>query len=497
MEAFYEQGLFTKGLSTIQTDELHSYEEGIQVLGQELLLDFGDPKHLERAMETAASLERITGINKAGHRHIRSSYFSGTTVAEEGVWGWQKTNSLLALHPAIALVDYNGSPRVKRWLLEVADGLIAHYTPEQPGRPKVLHTNIEFATDAAPPAGGMFSSDRAWPLLWAAYRWTGDRKYAQPMIDAGPRALGGLNANMLDHLALRETWGTQIQGGGGRGRGDRHAAWQVTGDVTVLEGLYTDQVRAAALREYINTHGSLWIDRVNVPMTDIQRARLGGVALVRNLYVPGHAVSWQFSGQEDERVGILVPDATPERLTVIGYNLGDTPIVATMSMWDIEPGTWDMTVGTRTDAMDGALTDPVSKTLDIDRSSPVAVSFAPRTHTVLQLRLKTRGTPYWSRPDLGIGPSDVRVNGRTVAVDVHSLGSAATPGAHIVIRDGQGREVARGRVPAMPAPVDLQPRKVTVRLTLPATWRAAGSTVLVEGPVGVAEITRVNNKVGL
>ena len=44
MDAFYEQGMFTNGLSTIQTDELHSYEEGIQVLGQSLLLDFGNPK---------------------------------------------------------------------------------------------------------------------------------------------------------------------------------------------------------------------------------------------------------------------------------------------------------------------------------------------------------------------------------------------------------------------------------------------------------------------
>ncbi|MCX6549574.1 MAG: hypothetical protein NTY02_00960, partial [Acidobacteria bacterium] len=46
MDAFYEQGMFTRGLSTIQTDELHSYEEGIQVLGQSLLLDYASPKQL-------------------------------------------------------------------------------------------------------------------------------------------------------------------------------------------------------------------------------------------------------------------------------------------------------------------------------------------------------------------------------------------------------------------------------------------------------------------
>jgi len=94
LDAFYEQGMFTNGLSTIQTDELHSYEEGIQALGQALLLDFGGPSHLERAMETARAIEeRITGINAAGHRHITSSYFSGTRVATDGVWGWSKPSS--------------------------------------------------------------------------------------------------------------------------------------------------------------------------------------------------------------------------------------------------------------------------------------------------------------------------------------------------------------------------------------------------------------------
>ena len=134
MDAFYEQGLFTNGLSTIQADELHSYEEGIDVLGQSMLLDHGSPKQLERAMETAAATERITGVNKAGHRHIRSSYFSGTTIATEGVWGWSKARRTSLLHPSIALVDFNGSPRVKKWLLELADGLLAHDKPDGAGR---------------------------------------------------------------------------------------------------------------------------------------------------------------------------------------------------------------------------------------------------------------------------------------------------------------------------------------------------------------------------
>lgn len=48
--------LFTNGLATIFTDELHSLEEGIQVVAQCMLLDYGNPLHIERGMETASRM---------------------------------------------------------------------------------------------------------------------------------------------------------------------------------------------------------------------------------------------------------------------------------------------------------------------------------------------------------------------------------------------------------------------------------------------------------
>ena len=259
MEAFYDQGMFTNGLSTIQTDELHSYEEGIQVLGQSMLLDFGGPAHLERAMETARALEeRLTAVNAAGHRHIRSSYFSGTRVATDGVWGWSKPTSYLALHPAIALVEFNGAPRARKWLLELADGLLAHRTPDGRGG-FALRPTVRFDNDEDLPAAG---AERTWPLLWAAYRWTGDRKYLAPMEDAGPRALPGISANALDLLGLRETMGPHPVAAA-KTDGEpamRHFAWQVSGDRAFLEALYEDQIQAAAARG-VHQHARQRVDR--------------------------------------------------------------------------------------------------------------------------------------------------------------------------------------------------------------------------------------------
>jgi len=41
----------------IQADELHSYEEGINCLAKNLILDYASPLQLERAMVTARGLK--------------------------------------------------------------------------------------------------------------------------------------------------------------------------------------------------------------------------------------------------------------------------------------------------------------------------------------------------------------------------------------------------------------------------------------------------------
>ena len=106
--------MWANGLATAQYDELHSYEDGINVLGQAMQIDFGSPKQLERAMETARRLEWLTGINSAGQRQIRSSYYSGTKMARVACGDGQRQRSYFVFHPALQLVLYNGTPETRK-----------------------------------------------------------------------------------------------------------------------------------------------------------------------------------------------------------------------------------------------------------------------------------------------------------------------------------------------------------------------------------------------
>ena len=500
LEAMYENKMWTNGLATGQFDELHSYEDGLNVLGQSLLMDFGNPKNLERAMDTARRLEWLTGVNAAGHRHIRSAYFSGAKMAEGGVWGWSKGRSYMVFHPALELVLFNGAPETRKMVLETVDGMLAHRKQDADGR-FITRTEINFKTDedllwADPTPGFMF---------WAAYRWTGDKKYLPPLMDAGPWALAQINSNALDMLELREPWGKQLVAAAKVQSTTGSAetlAWQVTGDTKYLERLYSAQLQAQSNREWINTEGSLWIDRVTDsggPMfvnTELQRARFGGVALTRNHVYPGNAVSWKFTAPASPNsVGILVPEATPDHLKVIVYNLEDAPVKAQMTGWEIDPGKWEITQGTHSKAGTHPAVLVSRRTENFERSTSLDFIFAPHTTTELSLKLIEKGVPYWSRPDLGISADDVTVEGNQMKITVHSLGGVDAPASNVVLRDNSGKVLATAIAAPLKAPLDLLPRTEVVSLALPSGANWKGGSVSLEITGTLPEITLMNNRV--
>jgi hypothetical protein len=362
---------------------------------------------------------------------------------------------------------------VRKWLLELADALLAHRRQESDGS-FAIRATVEFATDrdlAAP-------SDRAWPLMWAAFRWTGDRKYLQPFLDAGPRGLPVAPGNAIELMGVKEQWQPAIL----RDPGLAHVAWQVSGDTSHLERLYAAQIAAAAAREYINTEGSLWIDRILASDAELQRARLGGVALVRNSTYPGQIVSWSFEDADGaEQVAVLVPEATPRHVRITAFNLSGNPVRARLTAWDIEPGAWRVVQGTDT------------RTVDLERTRELPLTLEPRAQTALELTLVAPGVPYWSRPDLGIAERDVRIDGTTIDVTVHSLGSANAPRSQVVVRDRGGKTLSTTSVPALPAPLDLRPRTAVVHLRLPRGTDVAGGSVAIESSGRVPEITLRNN----
>ncbi len=514
LEACYRSGMLKDGLPAAQADELHGYEEGLNALGQNLLLDFASPSLLERALESARGLQRITAVNPAGHRHFRSSYYSATRIAEDSVWGYGRAHMYLTLHPSLLLALHNGNPAVKKLTLELADGLLAHRKQSRGGYftlPRAIH----FATDRESSDGRWLFP---WPLFWSAWKSSADRKYLEPILDGGTASLLAVNADAIDELDLRASWGPRILSGEKapptesrgtkdvrgqhRGRESRttrsgHFLWQLSHDKRELEKLYADVIQELWLREYSYTEGSIWIDRVAVNPSELQRARLGGIALVRNHYYPGHTVSWAFAAPATaESVAILLPRATPTEFVAVLYNLEQQPVKATLTAWNIEPGRWQVEQGTDSNDDDRADRNLRRSTQELERGQSLTFDLPPRVQTVLHFKLQARGKPYWSRPDLGIELSDVQPGAGKVDIVVHNLGSVDTPQADLVLTSAGGRKLS-ARIPRTRAPLDLLPKTTVVTLPLPAGFELQGATLAIDPQHRLQQITRVNDVVRL
>ncbi|PVM88140.1 hypothetical protein DDF62_15280 [Caulobacter radicis] len=470
-DAVYRNGMFTNGLSTIATDELHAYEEGINSNSEAMYLDYGDPLAVERLFTTVKALPGIIDRNLAGHVHFNTNWYSGSISYREGPWEWQKPYSFGVVHPAILIGDYNRDQTARDIVLGLADGYLAHVKPDGS-----YPNEINWRTDAERGGTVLQGSGAGGPfqIFWQAWRWTGEAKYLAPIQwrigKNGVKSLNDLNDNALSMLNLGDANKDAIVKSAAKGGAmERFAAWSLTGDKTWLEKAYADEIQWADQHMYMHTEGHWWSDRVEIPSDVLQRSRLGGIANKRGQMTPGHLVSWRFeNGTKGEDVAILVKDGTAKGFKVVAYNLSDKPVSATMTGWMVAPGQWTLTQGVDTtgdDAIDGA---GETRQVAFERTKGVTVVLQPGQTTIIDIALATPGDDPAQRADLGVGRGDVSVKGSTITAKVHSLGAQDATASKLELVDGSGKVLASAAVPALAAPKDLLPKVHTARLKIPA-----------------------------
>ena len=196
-------------------------------------------------------------------------------------------------------------------------------------------------------------------------------------------------------LNQRSNWGAPLQKAAEQGKGGDFAeliAWQMSGDTKHLEKIYGDEIITANNRMYMVTEGHWWSDRVELFTDELQRSRLGGMALRRNQFVPGHVVSWRFADPDGaEKLAMLVPGALPTKFKVIAYNLDNKPLAATMTGWDVAPGVWKVTQsvpGSGSAVERGGQ----PRHVEFERTRGLDLTFAPHVTTELDLELRDSGS---------------------------------------------------------------------------------------------------------
>ncbi|MBT3384551.1 MAG: LamG domain-containing protein [Prolixibacteraceae bacterium] len=464
LEAYYDQDrdsydaslrqrslpLFTNGLSTIKADELHSCEEGIEAVGQLMMIDYGNPLYFSRGMEIAKRmLEDVTQIAPDGHRHFRSRNYSGTDFSIEDPWQWSQNYSYLVLQTAYLVARYNGNPALFNMLVEIADGLLAHR--DEDGN---VYTEIHFNTGEVRGKSGV---GRTWPVFMAAYEFTGDNKYLEVIPEK--------------NIKTREF------------------------NKDSIVSFYTNQIKEKGVKLYIETEGSTWIDRINRDEPLMQEHRLGGVALVRaNHIYQQNYVSWNIIQPATfESLALFLPKANSTNIDIIAYNLEQNSVKADMTLWDIKPGLWRVRQGLDTNDDQQIDTEITERIVYLESSSELDITFESRKNTIINLELSEPAqTDYWERPDLAISRAGIKIEKGEVNVRVYSQGAIGTPETTLELRDANGELIKTAQVPAMKPPLDLIPKWVNIKFNVAVDTDLSGGSVIVDPNNKITQITRKN-----
>ncbi|MCS7187652.1 MAG: hypothetical protein RMK89_11965, partial [Armatimonadota bacterium] len=483
-----EQTTLEQGINRRTMDPLHAYEEG---LNQEALLlwwDYGDPVAFERCLVATRSLQALTIVTPKGHRHFKSQSLGAEDLSIDRPTDVDGHAHPLMLHPAFEVAWYSGNPTVMKFLREWADGWLEHMKPGEYATSVEVATEKVVATTDTPIYGGYGSLGSAMAFMF----WlTGDERYIEPFMHMWWRGIDRTSpSNLLPEMfhrgALdkldRKTLLKLVQGRG-------VAEWLVTGDKRpLIEALKRD---IAELQRFwdMYTTAEPFTDRVFLySLTNPSIAYTGGYA-TRNKFNHTHAVSWEGFGTD---FAALVKLARPKQLKVLVYNFAPKPIFGRMRVWTVEPGRYKVRVGVDRNGDDEIDTILTTSEVELQRGEKIELTLPPKQIAVVEAEQIAAMPPLFPRPDLAISAQEVRVEGNWLVVPVHNIGSADAPKTTILLRDRTGRGVIKAEVPALKAPLDLQPKVHIARLLLPPT-ALKPLQVIVDPENLIAEIYEGNN----
>lgn len=502
------------GINRQVTDPLHAYEWGANVNNMLAVMDYGNPRWVERMLEIGRHYETLTGINPLGHRHYRSNRYGASRIVTEGRYGWDTTSNALNMQAAALLGWYNGHRESQRYMTEWVDAWMEHAVDPQDGRGRGYI--VEFATGRKEPQRLL---SYGYPLIpWACYDQTGDERYLaalEQVWEADRRHYDGpqrshdvlqqllthsdredIRANLRDVIAGIDLWGSPIRYTDSRPE-HKYIEWLMTGDESAVTEALKATLSDMLWELPIYTTAEQSPDRLWLPQPILNHMMLGDVALLRNRIYPLHWVSWE---EHDGALAAWVLEKRPDYLRVWLVNTGAETLVPVMRAWRLAHGRYEVRLGADDDG-DGRIDDAgETGRAELFRGARMTVpSLPPRRLAVLEITQTEALEPITARADLAVADGDLTVDPETgnVTLTVHNIG-ALDAGAFTVrvAKQGPGEE-AVVEIEGLPAPEGFAPSRVEVALEGLELKPGDRVVAVVDTEDAVVEITEDNNSAAL
>ncbi|MBN1294180.1 MAG: hypothetical protein JXB48_20260 [Candidatus Latescibacteria bacterium] len=490
------------GINILVCDALHAYEEGINHLALMSRWFYGDPIYLERCMESARNMEKLTILTEDGRRHFRDrskmGYEDIITPRTPAIDGHATT---LLWHTSLQTADYNRNPAALKLVGEWADTWLKFQKPGQ------WATNIEVLT------GRVLDSDKNRPLnggygtqasiyIWL-YALTGKTRYLEPFMyyyrqNKAPYPASYFLGDVYS-LGLLDNLGDSTV----NKLASENPALLLyrTGDPTQLTDMAIGKPKATnaqiqslydALRwPDMYTTAEQFDDRIFPDITmPASISYLGGFCR-RNKFNPTLAVSWEGFGTD---YGALVTVNRHNILKAMVYSYSETEMNGQIRVWALEHGRYRITTGTDSDGDTKIEGTAFTRTIELKKADRIKLTLPPKAVTIVEIQQIEKLEPIFTCADLAITAREIKLTDSAVTGILHNIGSTNAEKIVAAIVDDKGDLITRKIIDSIEAPIDLVPRRLNFSIQLPGksqdTWK-----LVIDPENAIPEIYEGNNTV--
>jgi len=455
-------GLWTysldEGTGRYVTDNCHYSEEGGSSMGMRLLVDYGDPIAVERAMAAAGKLRHW--LQKTDQGYLMKSGWAGP----EGVWAGGRLGEP---HPV----------RGHDWDLVVPADYVLWYSRHPQAVEYVTGLFAETGHDwRTTPPGGFFEFAAASLLEYDEFRSLCTRALLENKRPSrrSPDLVSWLSvAGVTPEIrAARKVKDFQpaaplrpyvpLYPLGNQGTEGQWLEWRLTGDMRRLIDAYRRECEWMNNYGWLITEGYPAHDRIYEPRGALISSRMG--ARVSNRGSMG--IMWPLYGLSYTKgardLAALVTENLHDRLTARFYAFTDTPLEVEANVWRLHPGTYRVALSSDKDDNGEPDGVPMASNTRLLRGAPLSFTLPARQSAILSITPVNVRAPDYNKPDLAISLDTVDVvYNRHLCVKVHNLGMRPAENVLVRVRDAaSGKVIPMGeqRIARIEAPLDFRPR---------------------------------------
>lgn len=496
-----------RGFPSRINDVGHDAEEIVGAWPIMVLADYGNPRYVEMTMETMSLMDFFTTKTKLGHRHFKTWYLGASGIKTRGVFGVDNlANSQFALLGHV-LGWYNRCPKLVEFYRDWCDAWLADFARAKEMKVKGA-ISIRMPADVPIPHVGGMSSHTMQHHFFATGLLTGDDKYLNRALTNDDRVFVKYYRGEWDQGMLLRNFASRrnLLFEDERFKklrlvtrpGDPFTRYLIDRNKSHLANAYEDKLRAfAGGVEYLYSQGQPSLDRLwGMYYEPMFLAILGGnpTGHRRSTTWPGMAITYVDAGTD---LASLVLENRANELAVLLFNFNKRRKNATLRLWQLEPGEYELTVGPDTDGDDEAEEVAHRKKLSVRRATQVSLPIPFGVPQVAHFGQLSRKTISRLLPDLAIGRDDVSYNkrDRSLEVVVHNIGAKAVGPFEVKLLTERGRTIDAKKLAGLEAPIDLTPRTALIRFPMKEKALEEVRAVSVESVNRELEITTENNRV--